>query len=565
MNEYILKKNYETADKYGKLKAKHHEEFTIYTDKYFGNEEISLYNEDKKNNICLLLAVSSKSVTEIINGTDFKHYFVIYPSEQVYYNNFVSYNMTDLLKNKKYKPIVSDDNLQSYIFANLEAYRFSMVGTSFIILNKNEWETKHNETLISVLNSIIYFINQEKLNINTNHFLSKKQTFNQYKNLQKTLEYPTVEILKNKLEGKPCICVGAGGSLAKNISYLKKIQKKVFIICCINVLKPLIANGIKPDLVTSLDSSILMTEFCSNCNCKDLMFVNDVSSYHKLTYFFNKNIISLSSIAHKKELINYYKSIGVNTEDAGEIKTPFSVAFFNVSLASYMGAIDIILVGQDLACEYDNTHIDGYAFNQKFDKNRWNIPVKSWSGKGISFTDITFKIYREFFELSIPQYKANIYNCTEGGAYIAGCKHITLKEADKLLIKDNKKTHIEYKNDEIKYSFDELKRNISISIVSIKSGLDYIKMYREEKNVSIKKSLAIKINKIKDEIINNKFILGVATEQRNSLYDMYVYMQTQRKNNNDVVLEMYVLFTHFVNVLSLLLQSFIVDDIQTKD
>jgi hypothetical protein len=565
MNEYILKKNYEIANKYGKLKAKYHDDFTIYTDKYFGEEEISLYDEDKKNNICLLLAVSSKSVTEFIKGTDFKHYFVIYPSEQVYYNNFVSYNMTYLLRNKKYKPIVSNDNLQSYIFANLDAYRFSMTGTSFIILNKNEWMKNYKETLISVSNSIIYLINHEKLNINTNHFHSEKQIFNQYKNLQKTLEYPTVEILKNKLEGKPCVCVGAGGSLAKNISYLNKIQKKVFIICCINVLKPLLSNGIKPDIVTSLDFNILMTDFCSNIYCKDLMFVNDVSSYHKLTDFFKKNIISLSSVAHKKSLINYYKSIGINTEDAGEIKTSFSVAFFNVNLASYMGASNIILVGQDLACEYDNTHIEGYAFNQKFDKDRWNIPVKSWNGNGIAFTDITFKIYREFFELSIPQYKANIYNCTEGGAYIEGCKHITLKEADKLLIKDKKKTQIEYKKNEAKHNFEELKRNIAVSIISTKCGLEYIKMYRYEKDITTKKSLAIKINKIKDDIISNKFILGLATEERNSLYDMYVYMQTQRKNNDDVVLEMYVLLTHFLNVLQLLLKSFFVDDIQTKD
>lgn len=565
MNNYILNNNYKTAEKYNKLKPKQHEQFSIYKENCFAEEEICLYDEDKKNSICLLIAISAKYVEEFIANTNFKHYFVVYPNEQVYYNNFVSYNMGKLHKNDKYKPIVSNDNLQSYLFANLDKYRFSMVGTSLIVLNKKELETNHKEILINIFNSITYLINHEMLNINTNHFHSKKQTFNQYKNIQKILEYPTTQILKDKLKDKPCVCIGAGGSLSKNISYLKKIQKKVFIICCINVLKPLLSNGITPDIVTALDFNVLMTKFCDNCSCKDLLFVSDVSSYHKLTDYFNKNIICLSSIAHKKTIIDYYKNIGVNIEDEGEIKTSFSVAFFNVNLAKYMGASDIILLGQDLACEYDKTHIEGYAFNEKVDKTRWNIPVKSWDCKRKVLTDITFKIYREFFELLVKQLGANVYNCTEGGAYIEGCTHITLKEADELLIKDNNKTNIYYEKNKIKHNFDDLKKSISLSLVSIKSGIEFIKRYKAEKDALIKRNIAIKINNIKEEIRNDKFVLGLITEQRNSLYDLYVYMQTQKKDNNDVVLAMYLLFKHSINTLSLLLQSFVSDDIIILD
>ncbi|MEI8198324.1 MAG: 6-hydroxymethylpterin diphosphokinase MptE-like protein, partial [Phycisphaerae bacterium] len=65
----------------------------------------------------------------------------------------------------------------------------------------------------------------------------------------------------------PAILVAAGPSLAKNVHLLKEIRegkRRAVIIAVQTMLKPLLAMGIEPDFVTSLDYNPISTQFFEN-------------------------------------------------------------------------------------------------------------------------------------------------------------------------------------------------------------------------------------------------------------------------------------------------------------
>jgi hypothetical protein len=552
-NTYLIKQNQKTALRYKKLIPK-----PCLNDLYstFTDEEVYLYSSDTKNSICVVLALYSPAVEQFINQTNYDKYFVIYPSNKVYFSNFASFNMKALHSNKKYFPIAYDDlnTLKTSLYANLEKNNYLVYGTSFVMLN--DWTKDYKKEYNYILKAFKYLLEHELMNINTNNKYSKYQYFNQYKSISKLLKYPTTNVLKGVLKGFPCVCVGAGGSLSKNIEYLKQVQDKVYIIACLNVLKPLLKAGIKPDLVTALDFNIKMAEFCDTYH--DLTLVSDVSAYHKLDEHFKHNILCLSSIAYKKTLVKFLADLGVDTSDNDKIKTSFSVAFFNINLAEYMGAKEIILLGQDLATS-DKTHIDGYVFNKAKD-NTWNIPVKSWDKKGIVYTDSAFNTYREFLELRIEQSDLTFYNCTEGGSFIKGCIHIPFKEAYNRLGCDFKGKPI------AKYSFKQKYANFDVFLKVLKGNIELVQQTLQDID-ELKKTknpmLVDKINKVKNDLMKDDFVFGIISEQRHCLYNLYQYLRKQRKTEKDVINEIFVLLTHIKNSLELFYSSFILDNVQS--
>ena len=83
-------------------------------------------------------------------------------------------------------------------------------------------------------------------------------------NLNAIQQNPGVIALKNKFRDLPCIVVGAGPSLDKNIRFLHRAQNKAVIISCDAALKPLMGNGIVPDFVVCLDPQEEITRFLVN-------------------------------------------------------------------------------------------------------------------------------------------------------------------------------------------------------------------------------------------------------------------------------------------------------------
>lgn len=224
----------------------------------------------------------------------------------------------------------------------------------------------------------------------------------------------------------PAIVISAGPSLNKNILELKKAKNKAFLIAVDTAIKPLLKNGIYPDVFVIVDGlkpvSLIEAEGVSDVPLvTPFVAAKSVLEYHKGKKFFFEDASVLPQ--------HVYNLCGKSFEG---LESGGSVANNAFSLAVLMGFKTIIFVGQDLAMTGNKTHADG-TFAEKMEEIDTNsgayFEVDAIDG-GKVLTRFDFNRYRIWFEKIIERERLdNVIDATEGGALIHGTKVMTLKEA----------------------------------------------------------------------------------------------------------------------------------------
>lgn len=179
-----------------------------------------------------------------------------------------------------------------------------------------------------------------------------KRNINLLKNNYKFISYDK-DILKNH---KVCI-VSPGPSLDKSIDWLSKNKDKVLIIAFGASLKKLEKHSIKPDIITSMDSSeLILNQFdlTNNDFYKNSIFLCSVNTDQKVLELFDKKNIfmfqTILNIIHK----DFDPLVGASI---GEI---------TYALSLLLGGEKIYLFGTDLAVDNDSgaTHISEHIHTQ---------------------------------------------------------------------------------------------------------------------------------------------------------------------------------------------------------
>ena len=539
---YKLKQNLKTSQRYGKLLPL--EPINTPIIDFYTESDVSIWDNDKDCKIAVLFAINPKLVEDFISACCwYDYYFVLYPNNSVYYAIFSTFNMKKLHANPKYLPIAYDslNTAKDSLLSNLEKQKFLQRGCSLIVLEK--W-VNYGQEFDNYMTSLEYLIKHENMNMNTNHFFNDKILKNQYMNMFKCFNTPTVANLVGTVT-TPIVCIGAGTSLEKNIGYLKEIQHEVFVICCVNALNIVDLHGVKPDLVTTLDMMESMVDCCKRKY--DIPIVQECSA-QDLTPYFTKAYISLSGINKKPHMLEFLRQSGIDTSST-QILTSFSVAFYNIFLAMYLGSRQIILLGQDLAFDGDKTHADGYVYDMKVEQND-RIEVDGYYGGKVQ-TDYTFNLYREFLEHRIQTINAHIVNATEGGSYIKGSEHISLKEAYEKYIKGTEKPilrHDAFKSDfNVKLTLDMLIDTENATKKHIGFLDDIIKEDARRKSDNRKLMfLTDSVNAFKNQLVSNKFLFGIISENPYTLFSYYEYL---KERSDSVSSGQYALRVFFLSAL----------------
>lgn len=258
----------------------------------------------------------------------------------------------------------------------------------------------------------------------------------------------------------PAFIISAGPSLNKNILELKKAKNKAFFIAVDTAIKPLLNNGIIPDVFVIVDGlkpvSLIQVDGVSDVPLvTPFVAAESVLEYHKgKKFFFNDGSVIPEHIYQMCDMpFEWVESGG-------------SVANNAFSLAVLIGFKTIIFVGQDLALTGNKTHADGTFEDkmkeQKFDTNSPGFfEVESVDG-GKVITRADFNMYRLWFE-NIIELRGldNVIDATEGGALIHGTKVMTLSEA--IEKECHKEVDIKKIIGGIKSCFDEEKREKAIT------------------------------------------------------------------------------------------------------
>ena len=225
----------------------------------------------------------------------------------------------------------------------------------------------------------------------------------------------------------PAIIVSAGPSLNKNIAELKNAKGKAFIIAVDTAMKPLLKEGIVPDMFAIVDG-LKPLHLIELEECKKIPLIatfdaaKAVLDYHTgKKFFYNEDI----------KYVNHMFEI--NNQPFEGFVVGGSVATLALSLVSHLGFETIIMVGQDFAYTDNKSHADG-TFQEKMqtvDTSKYKM-VEGNIEKLVP-TDSQLMMYREWFEdfISVWQKDNDVrfINATEGGAKIKGAEVMTLKDA----------------------------------------------------------------------------------------------------------------------------------------
>lgn len=266
------------------------------------------------------------------------------------------------------------------------------------------------------------------IGIGTKLSFSSYQAENFYHNVQHIrTNYKAFQLFQKMPEDIPAFVVSAGPSLNKNIKELKRAKNRSFIIAVDTAVKPLLHEGIVPDMFATLDG-VKPLELVETEQARNLPLLTKVTAAHAiLDYHTGKKFFYHEGYAYVSQMFE------MNGKKIEGFSTGGSVATLAFSFVCHLGFRKIIFVGQDLAYTDNKSHADG-TFQEVMPKEDTRKFIKVPGNYEEEVPTLSnLNQYRIWFEEYIREWKnmrkTEFINATEGGAKIEGTTLMTLAEA----------------------------------------------------------------------------------------------------------------------------------------
>ena len=257
-----------------------------------------------------------------------------------------------------------------------------------------------------------------------------------FKNIIENREFienhPGIRALKNIYEGRPAVVVAAGPSLKRSIPLLKAKQDSCVIVATDATLSLLLAEGIEPQFVLSLERVLTTKKFFDNKIVQESGCRTQLICYPLIP----KEVID----AYKGPKRVAYRDISIfyafeDLMPRGFLTSSTSVAHMCCRLADHLGCSQIALIGQDLCYDPDGfqSHSEGLAYEEWAKPQRLEELEKKAVEDGLGkivwlagnkqrqvpTNSIYFSMLKEY-SWEISKIRAQVINCTDGGAIIPG-------------------------------------------------------------------------------------------------------------------------------------------------
>ncbi|MGE4157654.1 MAG: motility associated factor glycosyltransferase family protein [Planctomycetota bacterium] len=271
--------------------------------------------------------------------------------------------------------------------------------------------------------------------------ISTQSKFNCFMNLPHSLFNPGVSTLAGLANRKPAIVVGAGPSLQRNIRRLKDCG--AVIIATGTILKRLLAEGIEPHYVCSIDYHYKLTKKYM----QDLpplphtTLVVDPKANHHIADIYPGPVRTWDDPFMATLLRSFRKVPHGTLPPAGTVS---QTAFH---LAQLLGCDPIIFVGQDLAYPGHITHMPGTAILDDwaeetnrfhtYEDKEWEYFARTRKGMfsveslegGTIYTDRQMFTYLKNFGKIFRECPQRVIDASEAGALKEGAEHMSLEKA----------------------------------------------------------------------------------------------------------------------------------------
>ena len=383
----------------------------------------SFQNISKSTSIVMFGLGNGIFYKTLIKQLSLQTYIFLYePDIEMFIFCLLNFNMTDILADDRVYLYIDSINDEMFLEDISGKINWAMLSTQLVCFHPL-FDKIYKEKYLRfeyVLGQFKGFMIARK---NTSILYAKKFTVNALKNLRYIKDSNYISEFIGKIdENIPVIIVSAGPSLDKNISMLKKAEKKAFILAVDTAVKYLLANNIKFDAIVTIDGRKSLKHFQDKRSAEYPLFtIPDAKSE-----ILEKNY-------SRKIWINGSGYLGVLYEKYN-LKFPVYTSGGSVATAAFWVAQtlktkNIILVGQDLAYKGEITHAGDVKQAAEW-KDSEEIFVEGTNGDKVK-TRADCLNYIRWFENADKELegKINVIDATEGGAKISGTRVMTLSEA----------------------------------------------------------------------------------------------------------------------------------------
>jgi len=315
----------------------------------------------------------------------------------------------------------------------------------------NRVAAEFHRTFQKLMVEFVAYIRTGLITLRDNSVLTCRNAAN---NLGRYATTPPIDLMRDIYKGKPAILVAAGPSLAKNMHLLREINepRRAVVIAVQTMLKPLLAAGIDPDFVTSLDYNTVSTRFFENL--EDAAGKGGAGRRGPAVHLVaeakaNWNVLDVyggtMSLIENDFSEKLLRGSGIAAR-AG-LKAGATVAHLSFYLAEYLGCDPIILVGQDLGFVDGLYYKPGTAIHETWgvELGRFcTLETKEWERivrsrlilrkipdihGNLMYTEEQFFVYLQQFERDFAASRHKVIDATEGGARKEGTQIMALREA----------------------------------------------------------------------------------------------------------------------------------------
>lgn len=315
-------------------------------------------------------------------------------------------------------------------------------------LIREPYTTMRPDEYLLPSNAVMHTINAILCNVGTVSGSGLLMAENDIRSMPYLIRSRGVAELRDVFKGKPAVCVATGPSLDKNVFRLIEARDRVVIIAVAQALRPLLAYGIKPDFITTVDfGETNIGHFRGLMNHDDIPLVCISRAYADLVRHWSGPKFVVGN-----PMPDHPNSTQAILEKKGFLDTGGSVSHMNMTFALSLGCDPVILIGQDLAwTNRSHTPLADESGNVYITDNQqliWDVKDERSNLKGqpynqgnpvevpgfygrpvmtnrglLSFLN-TFQAFAAIFGKD-----RTLINATEGGARIDGFNHMTLDAA----------------------------------------------------------------------------------------------------------------------------------------
>lgn len=425
-------------------------------------------------------------LNELAKRNKYDKLIIIEPYMSIFYTALKYLDLSDILNSDKVIFVIGG-----------EPKLFDVIRASFsLTLEKELSFLEHNPShkLFETEYKKIYHqiregINFKKVTLTTNIKSARKWRNNIIANLPYIFKSPKADDFFNEFKDIPAICVSAGPSLDKNINDIKKAKGKALIMCVGTSLKPLLKEGIKPDIVVSVDGNFANYRHFEDIDkIPDSYLFAELANHYKIQQKWNNKQVFLTMKRNFSRWIENLKGKYTTIQTGG------TVAHSMVDLAYKMGADPIVLVGQDLAYEKGKTHASGTTYEGDKVESKNLLEVESVYGDKVK-TDKSFLSMLSYFNNYFSKRPNRTYiDATEGGAKIENTKIIELSEVINKYCKNEIDINVK---EVLENKFNNYKNDIDNDI--LKEAIEDILKELDEA-ISLSSELLQKVSKMENKI-----------------------------------------------------------------